>query len=69
MIVCHCNGTTDSQIRDAVDVGGKTPGEVGRVCGAGESCGGCVEAIRDVLREYARTPRAISVSSGDRPAA
>lgn len=63
MIVCHCEGTTDRDIRRAADGAGGTPAEVGRTCGAGQGCGGCLETIRELLREHTRT-KAPSAGAG-----
>jgi bacterioferritin-associated ferredoxin len=49
MIVCHCNGVSDRAIRRHVRSGAVTPGLVARACGAGAGCGGCREAVREIL--------------------
>ncbi len=49
MIVCHCRGTSDREIRRAVRSGAATLPEVARACGAGSACGGCVEAVHEVM--------------------
>ena len=50
MLVCHCRGITDRDIRFAVRRGARTPDEVGAVCGAGTCCGGCRPAVRGLIR-------------------
>lgn len=59
MIVCHCTGVRDQDIRSAAERGVRTPGEVGQQCGAGACCGGCLPLIRELLNApaaAARTP-------------
>lgn len=53
MIVCHCKGTTDRDIRAAAARGRGTCHEVERRCGAGTGCGGCKPAILALLAELA----------------
>ncbi len=50
MIVCHCRGVTDREIRSAIREGACTRRQVGRACSASVTCGGCgpvVDAILD----------------------
>jgi bacterioferritin-associated ferredoxin len=49
VIVCHCNGTTDREIRRAVRNGAGTLREVSRACGAAAGCGGCSEMVRELI--------------------
>jgi bacterioferritin-associated ferredoxin len=49
MIVCHCNGVSDRAIRRSVRAGAVTPDLVARACGAGACCGGCVDAVQEIL--------------------
>ena len=49
MIVCNCHGTTDREIREAARTGAASCEDVGRRCGAGTGCRGCVSTIRQVL--------------------
>ena len=68
MIVCHCRALTDRDIRQAAAEGHDTPATLARACGAGACCGGCLEAVVEVLREgtQARTREHAPL---DRPAA
>lgn len=50
MIVCHCKGTTDRQVRACVRNGAASVGAVSRACGAASSCGGCARAVREIVR-------------------
>jgi bacterioferritin-associated ferredoxin len=49
MIVCHCTGATDRDIRHAAQV--STPGAPAGLCvsPAGQCCGGCAEKVREIL--------------------
>ena len=49
MIVCHCKGITDREIRGAVREGAKTHRQVARACQAGHACGGCRPLIREII--------------------
>jgi bacterioferritin-associated ferredoxin len=55
MIVCHCKGTTDRQIRTALSYGASCGDDVGRACGgSGMICGGCRPVIESLVQERAR---------------
>jgi len=49
VIVCHCKGITDREIRSAVREGAATHRQVGRACQAGRTCGGCHPVIREII--------------------
>lgn len=49
MIVCHCKGISDREIRSAVQDGATTHRQVGRACQAGRTCGGCHPVIREII--------------------
>jgi bacterioferritin-associated ferredoxin len=51
MVVCHCEVVGDGAIRAAISCGAHTPDHVGSATGAGTVCGGCTEAIEDLLDE------------------
>jgi bacterioferritin-associated ferredoxin len=52
MWVCFCRSVTDRQIADAVHDGARTLYEVGRTCGAGTGCGGCLPEVRRLVRAH-----------------
>jgi bacterioferritin-associated ferredoxin len=54
MIVCHCHGITDREIRASVQRGALSCGEVAQACGAGSGCGGCEPAVEDLVRSERR---------------
>jgi bacterioferritin-associated ferredoxin len=49
VIVCHCRAKTDREIRRAVRNGAVTLYEVSRACGAASGCGGCAEAVHEII--------------------
>lgn len=51
MLICHCERVNDRKIREAVENGARTVGQVGKSCGAGTCCGGCVKAIAELVEE------------------
>ena len=51
VIVCHCKGLSDRDIRAAVREGARSCGQVGRACQAGRTCGGCRPVIRELIRD------------------
>ena len=55
MWVCFCRSVTDRQIVDAVHEGARTSYEVGRMCGAGTGCGGCLSEVRRLVRAHRGT--------------
>jgi bacterioferritin-associated ferredoxin len=62
MIICHCKGVTDRSIRKAVRDGAISLEEVGRACGAGSSCGGCQNAVSDLIHVEAAQHTSASTS-------
>jgi bacterioferritin-associated ferredoxin len=49
VIVCHCRGTSDRDIRRAIRCGASNLGEVARVCGAASGCGGCAGTVLEIM--------------------
>ncbi len=49
MLVCHCKRVSDRAIRAAIGSGARCRGTVGRACGAGTGCGGCLPAVDAIL--------------------
>ena len=56
MIVCHCFGTTDREIRTALG-----PNGTGH-CPAGHGCGNCMRAVVDIATQAHRRPTTTSGS-------
>ncbi|MBW2272565.1 MAG: (2Fe-2S)-binding protein [Deltaproteobacteria bacterium] len=70
MLVCHCTGVSDRKIRKVIRSGAATTSEVGRACGAGNCCGGCVERIDELINNERAAHEAVSAPttpSVDRP--
>jgi bacterioferritin-associated ferredoxin len=63
VIVCHCRRTTDREIRRAVREGATTLRDVSTRCGAASGCGGCTEAVVEILSAElgSAMPRAVDV--------
>lgn len=60
MLVCHCRGITDRQIRRLVKEGASSTRDVARATGAGLRCGGCRTNVKQVIddaveREFQKT--------------
>jgi bacterioferritin-associated ferredoxin len=51
MLVCHCRGITDRQIRRLVKDGACSTREVARSTGAGMRCGGCRSNVKQVVND------------------
>ena len=49
MLVCHCNGVSDRHIRRVVREGAVTASQISQATGAGACCGGCREAINEIV--------------------
>lgn len=51
MWICHCKAVTDGQIEAAIDDGACSTLDVALECRAGTGCGGCIPAVRRILRD------------------
>lgn len=51
MIACHCFGINSDTIRSEVRLGATTLEVVGRRCGATTDCGGCADAVLDLVED------------------
>jgi bacterioferritin-associated ferredoxin len=49
MLVCHCRGITDRQIRRLVRDGATSTREVARATGVGLTCGGCRSNVKQIV--------------------
>ncbi len=52
MIICHCHGISDRELREAA-ARGESTADVARSCRAGSACRGCLPAVQQLLREGA----------------
>jgi len=50
MIVCHCHGVTDREIRACIRNGACTTAEIAEHCGASTGCGGCAELVAEIAQ-------------------
>lgn len=50
MIVCHCRGVSDREIRSCVRSGGCSVTEVSAACGAATGCGGCRPLVHKIVQ-------------------
>jgi bacterioferritin-associated ferredoxin len=51
MYVCICNRVRECDVRDAIRCGARSEETVGDACGAGTSCGTCLDRIGDLIDE------------------
>lgn len=63
MYVCVCNAVTEHDVRDEIACGARDLQTVAARCGAGTSCGSCVDRICSLLRESTDAPMA-AVAAG-----
>lgn len=74
MIVCLCRGVSDRVVRLAAQEGARTLPQVAKACGAGRGCGGCHQAIREIVETVSSTePRCleacVTLTSAGQPSA
>ena len=50
--VCHCQAVTDHTIEAVVEAGATTIDEIALRCGAGSDCGGCWDALEELLERH-----------------
>ncbi len=68
MVICHCTGVREDQIRCTIRAGARSLREVARACGAGTGCGTCCVAVAEILSEE-RAAAALRVDPEQQPAA
>jgi bacterioferritin-associated ferredoxin len=64
MLVCHCKGVSERDLRCAIEAGARTQRELVRECGAGSVCGGCRPLIDELLDAHAPAPAALRLAHG-----
>lgn len=70
MIVCVCRAVSDRTVTQAIAEGASSVEDLGKRCGAGTSCGMCLDELSSMLRTRGRSqagdcaPRAQPVASG-----
>ena len=55
MFVCICARVRECEVRAAIRLGAHTEDAVGDACGAGTSCGTCLDRIEQLLDEETDT--------------
>ena len=68
MYLCVCKAVSDQQIRQAVEQGARTIGDVSARFGVGIECGKCIDGIREFLGTCL-VAAAISVDAAPAPTA
>ncbi|HUM95920.1 MAG TPA: (2Fe-2S)-binding protein [Candidatus Competibacter sp.] len=56
MYLCVCKAISDQQIRQAVQEGDRTMGDLGIRFGIGIECGKCVDSVRELLESCLAAP-------------
>jgi bacterioferritin-associated ferredoxin len=51
MIICLCEGLSETAIRRAVDQGSRTVQQLAASCGAGRNCGSCGCDLKRIISE------------------
>lgn len=51
MLVCLCKGVSDKKIKNLVENGASSVRQVMSTCHAGQDCGACICAVRDIIRK------------------
>ena len=51
MVVCLCQGVSEKRVRAAIAAGAHSRKAVTKACSAGAGCGGCHDAIREMIRQ------------------
>jgi bacterioferritin-associated ferredoxin len=61
MLVCHCKGVSERELRCAIQAGAQSRRAVARQCGAGTVCGGCRPLIDELLEAHAPAGATLSL--------
>jgi len=56
MYACVCFCITEEEIHEEISAGAGSEAEIGERCGAGTSCGTCVERLGCLIEEARRRP-------------
>lgn len=57
MYLCICKSVSDRQIREAVELGARTIGDLSIRLGIGVECGKCIDSVREFLDDCLAAPR------------
>ncbi len=61
MYVCICARVRECELRTAIRSGARSEETVAEVCGAGRTCGSCLDRICDVIDEEATSDTFVPV--------
>ena len=67
MIVCHCHGVTDREIRASVQCGARTCEDLADACGAGSGCGGCEALVAEIVHGERRRLAVLNADAAPTP--
>ncbi len=63
MYLCICKAVSDQQIRQAVEQGVRTLGDLSARFGVGIECGKCIDGIREFLDTCLAAPPSVTVEA------
>jgi len=66
--LCICKSVSDQQIREAIELGARTIGDLNIRFGIGVECGKCTDSIREFLEKHLATPLPASTANNAPPA-
>lgn len=52
MIICHCAGISDKQVRELMQEQGITWKQALKLLQVGQDCGGCLQNLKDVVSRW-----------------
>lgn len=67
MYLCICKSVSDRQIREAVELGARTIGDLNIRFGIGVDCGKCTDSVREFLDTCLAAPSSASTTAGAPP--
>ena len=65
MYLCTCKSVSDQQIRQAVDQGARSFGDLSIRFGVGIECGKCLDGINALLQECLSAPAALALAPAE----
>lgn len=65
MYLCTCKSVSDQQIRQAVEQGARSFGDLSSRFGVGVECGKCIDGINALLQECLSAPAALPLAPAE----
>ena len=65
MYLCTCKSVSDLQIRQAVEQGARSFGDLSSRFGVGIECGKCIDGVNALLQECLSVPTALRPAPGE----